>query len=118
MQLVENIGGQCLASPEECLQALQKALKKEGYFQFAKLITKKGCASQTEEDIEARRRDNYSHFTLRLAFGMKDDSRAWFIIHETELFKWRFSALNKEGVIKLLSIYDFDFKPVIKFNFK
>ena len=113
---MESISGQSLASPEDCLQSLIKSLKKEGFLQISKLIAGKGCASQTDEDQEARRRDSYSHFTLRLAFGMKADLRPWFIKQESELFKWRFTALNKEGVVRLLSIYDFDFKPVIITN--
>lgn len=50
---------------------------------------------RNEED---RRKDNISHFVLRLAFCRKQDDRNWLCQQETALFKYRFEGENAKEV--------------------
>jgi DNA primase large subunit len=77
-------------------------LKKEGYYQYAKLLNAQGCDSNNE-DLEARRKDHISHYVLRLAYSLEEELQNYMIVHETEFFKLRFTSLNKEGLSQFLS---------------
>lgn len=92
--------------------ALKNALKKDGYTHAAKLLTGLGCASHTDAEIEARKRDVLSHFILRLAYSQNPELRKWFVAMEVEYMKMRITSLNNEGMAKLLAINNFTYKPV------
>ncbi|XP_008547743.1 DNA primase large subunit [Microplitis demolitor] len=92
--------------------ALKNALKKDGYTHAAKLLTGLGCASHTDAEIEARKRDVLSHFILRLAYSQNPELRKWFVAMEVEYMKMRITSLNNEGMAKLLAINNFTYKPI------
>ncbi|KAI9329735.1 eukaryotic and archaeal DNA primase, large subunit-domain-containing protein, partial [Obelidium mucronatum] len=61
-----------------------------------------------EAALEAqRRKDHQSHFILRLAFCRTEDNRAWFLKHETLLFKYRYESeyiTDRLSFLKLQSL--------------
>ncbi|XP_012274098.1 DNA primase large subunit [Orussus abietinus] len=101
-----------LKSPVERREALCDALNKDGLTYFAKLINGSGCSRHTDVELQARRRDHISHFIARLSFCRNNDLRRWFTVQEVELFKLRFSALNKEGTDRLLEISGLGHLPI------
>mmetsp|Transcript_3120 Transcript_3120/g.6789 ORF Transcript_3120/g.6789 Transcript_3120/m.6789 type:complete len:550 (+) Transcript_3120:140-1789(+) len=52
------------------------------------------------DNEETRRRDQLSHFILRLAYCSKPDLRKWFLTQECELFKARFGSLLESNTDK------------------
>lgn len=113
LQLVEStVQRTDLKSPEEKKVALLNFLRKDGYNYAAKLLNGLGCASHTEVELQARKRDHISHYILRLAYSQNQELRRWFVNMETEYIKLRFSSLNKEGILMLLSLNNFDYSPV------
>ena len=117
LNLVENIGSEFLSSPKECLQELLKSLRNEDLYEYANLFSGKNWASQTEEAFEIRKRDVYSHFALLLGCGTKLESQPWFFKNEVALFRWRYTALNKEGINQFIRKYNLDIRPVIIFSY-
>lgn len=99
---------------EDLKQAYINSLKKEGFPHYARLLTAQGCVSHTDNDLEARRKDHISHFILRLAYSLKDELQTYFIGHESELFKLRFTSLNKEGLAQFLATSGLHYTKVNK----
>lgn len=97
---------------EDRKQNLHTALMKDGLKYFAHLLYAKGCKSPTETDLQYRRKDHISHFISRLSHCQESDRQMWFINQEIELFKLRFSSLDKEGIEKLLSMHNIDCQQV------
>lgn len=93
-------------------------MKKDGLKYYVNLIYGIGCKSDTEIDLQARRKDNISHYILRLAYCKDKDQAKWFMNQEIELFKMRFSSLDKEGVDQFLAMHKLDCKHVCLFMFK
>ncbi|XP_076240348.1 DNA primase large subunit [Calliopsis andreniformis] len=91
---------------EERKQNLSTTLIKDGLKYFAHLLYAKGCQSSTETDLQYRKKDHISHFIMRLSYCQDPTQQMWFINQEVELFKLRFSSLNKEGVEKLLNTHN------------
>ncbi|XP_017875247.1 DNA primase large subunit-like [Ceratina calcarata] len=113
LQYVEsNAARTDLKAIEERKLHLSTALKKDGLKDYAHLLYGKGCSSSTDMDIACRKMDHLSHYILKLAFCQDTDREMWFIKQEVELFKLRFSSLNKEGVEKLLSKHEIDCQQV------
>ncbi|KAJ8687034.1 hypothetical protein QAD02_022828 [Eretmocerus hayati] len=112
LQLLEATLAQQHKTLADTKLAFTAALKKEGYNHYARLLNALGCASHTEQDLEARRRDHVSHFVLRLAYSLNDDLQKYFLTHETEFFKLRFSSMNKEGTSKFLSISGLNYSQI------
>lgn len=96
---------------EDRKQNLHTALMKDGLKYFAHLLYAKGYKS-TETDLQCRRKDHISHFISRLSHCQESDRQMWFINQEIELFKLRFSSLDKEGIEKLLSMHNIDCQQV------
>lgn len=97
---------------EDRKQNLHTALMKDGLKYFAHLLYAKGCKSPTETDLQYRRKDHISHFISRLSHCQESDRQMWFINQEIELFKLRFSSLDKEGIEKLLSMHNIDCQQI------
>ncbi|KAJ3137623.1 hypothetical protein HK100_000598 [Physocladia obscura] len=86
------------------LKAIENASVRNRNAEDTKQIVRAACEkylrlepnhpAPTPEDnrrIAAQRRmDQQSHFILRLAFCRTEDNRAWFVKHETALFKFRY----------------------------
>ncbi|XP_023244902.1 DNA primase large subunit isoform X2 [Copidosoma floridanum] len=112
LQLLEITQAQQHKTLEELKTALTSALKKDGFNHYARLLNATGCASHTDQDIQSRRKDHISHFILRLAYSLKDDLQNFIITHESELFKLRFSSLNREGLNQFLATSKIRYTPV------
>lgn len=113
LRLVEGISLRSdLKTLEARKESLRDSLKKDGLKYYANLIYGTGCKSNTEADLQARRKDSISHFILRLAYCKDRDQAKWFINQETELFKMRFSSLDKEGVEQFLTMHKLDCKHI------
>ena len=112
LQLLEITLAQQHATIDEIKLAFTNQLKKEGYHHYAKLLNAQGCASHTEQDLEARRRDHISHYVLKLAYSLREDLQNYMLIHETEFFKLRFTSLNKEGLTQFLTTSGINYSPV------
>ena len=93
-------------------QNLSTALVKDGLKQFARLLHGKDSKSTTEADLQFRKKDHISHFIMRLSYCQDPERQTWFINQEVELFKLRFSSLEKEGIEKLLSMHNIDCKQI------
>ncbi|XP_011504634.1 PREDICTED: DNA primase large subunit-like [Ceratosolen solmsi marchali] len=101
LQLLELILTQQHSTLEETKLAFTNLLRKEGYYQYAKLLNAQGSDSNNE-DLEARRKDHISHYVLRLAYSLEEDLQNYMLVHETEFFKLRFASMNKEDLSKFL----------------
>lgn len=51
---------------------------------------------RTREQIGDNRKDQISHFILRLAYCWNEDLRRWFLTHESHLFKFRLDRLSDQ----------------------
>eukprot|EP00911_Craspedida_sp_UC1_P000896 UC1_evm1s683 len=69
---------------------------------------------RADEDtaFDERRRDHISHFVLRLAYCKSEDLRRWFLLHEAELFRFRFEQERIEEANLFLKTNDLKYKPV------
>ncbi|KAL2743463.1 DNA primase large subunit-like [Vespula maculifrons] len=113
LRLVENISlRNDLKTVEARKESLRDSLKKDGLKYYVNLIYGIGCKSDTEIDLQARRKDNISHYILRLAYCKDKDQAKWFINQEIQLFKIRFSSLDKEGVDQFLAMHKLDCKHI------
>lgn len=97
---------------DERKAALTAALRKDGYHHASKLLNGAGCASHTDAELEARRRDAISHMIARVAYSQTPEWRRWFITMEAEYMKLRLSSLNKEGMTALFAINNFQYDIV------
>ncbi|XP_015109444.1 DNA primase large subunit [Diachasma alloeum] len=95
---------------EERKAALTAALRKDGYHHATKLLNGAGCASHTDVELEARRRDAISHMIARVAYSQTPEFKRWFITMEAEYMKLRLSSLNKEGMTQLFAINNFQYE--------
>ncbi|CAL7943762.1 unnamed protein product [Xylocopa violacea] len=112
LQYIESSGVRTdIKTVEERKQYLSTTLAKEGLKFFAHLLYGKGCKT-TDTELQYRRKDHISHFILRLSYCRDPDRQAWFIQQETDLFKLRFSSLDKEGIEKLLTICKIDCQQI------
>lgn len=64
--------------------------------------------------LKARQKDHVSHFLLRLAYCRTEESRRWFISHESDLFRFRFSMENSEDMRAFMKENKMNFQPVSK----
>ncbi|KAK2575469.1 hypothetical protein KPH14_011200 [Odynerus spinipes] len=113
LRLVEGISLRSdLKTLEARKESLRDSLKKDGLKYYANLIYGAGCKSSLEVDLQARRKDCISHFILRLAYCKDKDQAKWFINQEAELFKMRFTSLDKEGVEQFLAMHRLDCRHI------
>ncbi|RUS79036.1 hypothetical protein EGW08_013193 [Elysia chlorotica] len=66
------------------------------------------------DEGERRKRDQVSHFILRLAYCRSEDLRRWFLTQELDLFRYRFQQEDKESHAQFLASNDLKYKPVGK----
>ncbi|XP_018576961.1 DNA primase large subunit [Anoplophora glabripennis] len=95
---------------EDWKKTIKEDLAKSGLKKYIRLIN--GYCTQTEQDIQARRADHYSHFILRLAYCRSEDLRRWFINREMEWFKLRFISQSQEGIMKFLQQNNLTYAPI------
>ncbi|KAI8986942.1 DNA primase large subunit Spp2 [Pilobolus umbonatus] len=67
-------------------------LKHEMYTVTEKYLPLSSNLSKSTELYQQRRKDDISHFILRLAYCRSEDLREWFLRQETALFKYRFDT--------------------------
>mmetsp|Transcript_32706 Transcript_32706/g.67587 ORF Transcript_32706/g.67587 Transcript_32706/m.67587 type:complete len:503 (-) Transcript_32706:106-1614(-) len=94
------------------LKAIDSGKAKNLEFTEFKYVVDKAChqflplrdnSTDFEEDM---RKDNISHYVLRIAYSRTEELRRWFLRQEELLFKHRFNALDVDGrnhAMKLLA---------------
>ena len=94
----QNLSGKTKYSSEWC-EAIETDLVKNqelrDFLSLTKLLGDKGSGQDWEKN---RRKDHISHFILRLAYCRTEELRRWFVTHETDLFKYRWSHYKKHAV--------------------
>uniref|UniRef100_A0A6P7HGX8 DNA primase large subunit n=1 Tax=Diabrotica virgifera virgifera TaxID=50390 RepID=A0A6P7HGX8_DIAVI len=95
---------------EDWKKYIKEELAKLGLKKYLRLLL--GYNGQSEQDIQARRADHYSHFILRLAYCRSDDLRRWFLSRELEWFKLRFIVQNQQGIMKFLQLNNLTYDPI------
>ncbi|XP_072382691.1 DNA primase large subunit-like [Diabrotica undecimpunctata] len=95
---------------EDWKKYIKEELAKLGLKKYLRLLL--GYNGQSEQDIQARRADHFSHFILRLAYCRSDDLRRWFLSRELEWFKLRFIVQNQQGVMKFLQLNNLTYDPI------
>lgn len=66
------------------------------------------------DELQRRKRDQVSHFILRLAYCRSEDLRRWFLTQELDLFRFRFQQEDKESQARFLASNNLKYKPVGK----
>ncbi|KAI9189774.1 DNA primase subunit pri2 [Blastocladiella emersonii ATCC 22665] len=61
---------------------------------------------------EERRRDNLSHFVLRLAYARSEDLRSWFVRQETLLFRLRLERESASEKVAFINAMNLDLAEV------
>eukprot|EP01134_Creolimax_fragrantissima_P001136 CFRG1136T1 len=86
----------------------------EHYFRQIEKVTRKYLPLDKTEDrdpveaYEERRRDNLSHFVLRLAYCRSEELRRWFLQQEVELFRCRFEGEDINDFLKAIQHLKYD----------
>ncbi|XP_076624731.1 DNA primase large subunit [Colletes latitarsis] len=113
LQLVENSSVRTDSKKLKDRKAdLTTDLEKDGLKYFSRLLHAKGCKSSTETDLQHRQKDHLSHFIMRLSYCQDPDRQKWFINQEVDFFKLRFDSLDKEGIEKLLDMYNIECRQI------
>ncbi|XP_037953606.1 DNA primase large subunit-like [Teleopsis dalmanni] len=101
---------------DEWKEFINAELLREGLKDYLRLCD--GGSSHTtsstkkEAELQARRRDYISHFILRLVYCRSDDLRRWFLSHELELFKYKFSSLSSNDIKQFLELNKLNYVPL------
>lgn len=96
---------------QEWTNCILQDLKTEGLKYYEKLLKKTSCGT-TEADLQARRKDHIAHFILRLAYCRTEELRRWFVKHELELFKLRFSVMTEDSVEAFFKINNLSYASI------
>lgn len=95
------------------LRAIEKAReageRDEEFRRSIRKIVEQYLPLRTGEDM---RKDNVSHFVLRLAFCRKQEDRNWLCQQETELFKYRFENETMKEVDAFMRLNQLHFEQV------
>jgi len=115
LRLVEkhNLGGTTKLSTE-WTQKLMADLEKNKLSSYLDLANAVGSKVK-EKHIVNRKNDHISHFILRLAYCRTDELRRWFITHETDLFRLRWSHLvknNHEALNDFMAEHNLHYVPI------
>jgi len=69
------------------------------------------CGLQTGRDYDVRK-DEVSHFALRMAYCRTDELRRWFLQNECTLFKHKFDMMAPNQKAAFLKTHDMGYQPV------
>ncbi|XP_011270829.1 primase, variant [Capsaspora owczarzaki ATCC 30864] len=62
--------------------------------------------------VAERRKDHISHYILRLVYCRSEDLRRWFLMHELELFRFKFVAETQAQIVTFLKANDLSYVPI------
>eukprot|EP01135_Chromosphaera_perkinsii_P005511 Nk52_evm60s352 gene=Nk52_evmTU60s352 len=65
-----------------------------------------------DELIEERKKDHIAHYILRLAYCRSEDLRRWFLIQETELFRFRFQQLTSQEKTHFMKLNNLEYTSI------
>eukprot|EP01006_Ploeotia_vitrea_P062798 TRINITY_DN84431_c0_g1_i1.p1 TRINITY_DN84431_c0_g1~~TRINITY_DN84431_c0_g1_i1.p1 ORF type:complete len:535 (+),score=253.10 TRINITY_DN84431_c0_g1_i1:157-1605(+) len=68
--------------------------------------------SVRKNGLNDARKDLISHFLLRLAYSKTEDLRRWFLSHECQLFKWRFTKATEEHRQRFFAAGGLHYEPL------
>ncbi|XP_001639500.2 DNA primase large subunit [Nematostella vectensis] len=69
--------------------------------------------STANDEYDDKRKDHISHFILRLAYCRSEDLRRWFLLQESELFRFRFVTEEEgKGVEEFLQHNSLSYTPI------
>lgn len=95
------------------MRAIEKAKeageRDEDFRRSIRKIVEQYLPLRTVEDM---RKDNVSHFVLRLAFCRKQEDRNWLCQQETDLFKYRFENETMKEVDAFMRLHHLHFEQV------
>ncbi|XP_074640778.1 DNA primase large subunit-like [Tubulanus polymorphus] len=103
LKSVETIGIRVVKSSKEYKDALREELKKSNI----KTFNKPGQC-----DFNDIRKDQISHFILRLAYCKSEDLKRWFITQEVDLFRHRFTEESSNNIKLFLDSNNLDYSPI------
>lgn len=97
---------------EDWKNALKNDLKKQNLWNDVQLRSSLDDDDHQEMVFKARRKDHISHFLLRLAYCRTEETRRWFITHETDLFRFRLTEESKLDANSFMKANKMNFVPV------
>ncbi|KAG8445565.1 hypothetical protein GDO86_010368 [Hymenochirus boettgeri] len=106
LKAIENLGVSYVKNSEEYNRRLEQELKK------LKFPYRPSQDEISDSVYDQRRKDHISHFILRLAYCQSEDLRRWFIQQEMDLFRFRFSLLNKDKVQEFLKFNGLEYVAI------
>ncbi|GFO41430.1 DNA primase large subunit [Plakobranchus ocellatus] len=93
----------------------------KGTAKYYELLSKEIAATKLKDsflkktqgdEVQRRKRDQVSHFILRLAYCRSEDLRRWFLNQELDLFRFRFQQEDRDSRAHFLVSNNLKYKPV------
>ena len=90
----------------EWRENIEKEMRKMGLETYLNVYD---ACKQKEEN---RRKDNYSHFILRLAYCRTEELRRWFLSQEMDFLRFRFQQVSQDEISYFMSNNNLNFFPI------
>ncbi|XP_014670597.1 PREDICTED: DNA primase large subunit-like [Priapulus caudatus] len=112
LKLFENVSLVFTRGSEEYKNKIRTELRKMGLKTFLRTMGQEENDADVDASHEERRRDNISHFILRLAYCKSEELRRWFIQQEVDLFRFRFLQESAVSIKEFLEQNDLAYAAI------